>query len=280
MIQGCCNFLLRSCKKHLRIVARIPRERRAILFPVSCRLPPSICTILPGDQRLNRLAGYGVAERRPAVELRQFAKEGPRAECVKVLARAVGLVAVNVHLAAENDGEADANFANLRQCVPQREAADLPKRRARSISVVSRCGRIWSRRVSRIEGLLSPSSHLSNGGTSEKLFYCRLARRICHRLRVANRGYLLETRNLGLWHTGKLAHPSRLIVGVGVTNALLHGPHRVEPSYSLATKKDSTAPTTWAELKRPHCPINYAALSKPSAFIASWTFGRASTRAR
>ena len=63
---------------------------------------------------------------------------------------------------------------------------------------------------------------------------------------VANRGYLLESRNLGLWNTGKLAHPSRLIVGVGVTNALLHGRHRAEPSYSLATKKDSTAPTTWA----------------------------------
>ena len=79
------------------------------------------------DQRLNRLAGYGVAERRPAVELRQFAKEGPRAECVNVLAHAVGLVALNVYWAAENDSEADANFANLRQCVPQREAADLPE---------------------------------------------------------------------------------------------------------------------------------------------------------
>ena len=79
------------------------------------------------DQRLDQLAGYGVTERRPAGELRQFAKEGPRAECVKVPAHAVGLVAVNVHLAAENDSEADANFANPRKCVPHREAADLPE---------------------------------------------------------------------------------------------------------------------------------------------------------
>ena len=42
-----------------------------------------------------------------------------------------------------------------------------PKRRARSISVASRCGKIWSRRVSMIEGLellisaLSRTSHLA-----------------------------------------------------------------------------------------------------------------------
>ena len=58
------------------------------------------------DQRLDGLGNYAVAERRPAGELRQFANERARAEGVKVLASAVGVVAVNVYLAAENDGEA------------------------------------------------------------------------------------------------------------------------------------------------------------------------------
>jgi hypothetical protein len=58
------------------------------------------------DQRLDGLGNYAVAERRPASKLRQFANERAGAECVKVLASAVGVVAVNVNLAAENDGEA------------------------------------------------------------------------------------------------------------------------------------------------------------------------------
>ncbi len=57
-------------------------------------------------QCLEGLGNYAVAERRPAHELRQFANECARAECVEVLASAVGIVAVNVNLAAKNDGEA------------------------------------------------------------------------------------------------------------------------------------------------------------------------------
>ena len=78
------------------------------------------------DQRLDRLGNDAVAERRPAGELRQFANERAGAEFVKVLALAVGVVAVNVNLAAENDGEAEADFANGRQRVARREAAYSP----------------------------------------------------------------------------------------------------------------------------------------------------------
>ena len=95
-----------------------------------------------------------VAERRPAGELRQFAKERARAECVKVLALAVRVVAVNVNLAAENDGEAEADFADrLPAPRPWRSGAPRRSAEARSISVASSCGKIWSRRVSMIEGL-------------------------------------------------------------------------------------------------------------------------------
>jgi hypothetical protein len=52
------------------------------------------------------MCNHAVAERRPASELRQFANECARPERVKVLASAVGVVAVNINLAAENDGEA------------------------------------------------------------------------------------------------------------------------------------------------------------------------------
>ena len=81
------------------------------------------------DQRLDRLGNDAVAERRPAGELRQFANECARAEFVKVLALAVGVVAVNVNLAAENDGEAEADFANGRQRFARREAAYLAEAR-------------------------------------------------------------------------------------------------------------------------------------------------------
>ena len=77
------------------------------------------------DQRLDGLAGDGVAERRPAGELGQFAEERARAECVKVLALAVGVVAIDVDLPAEDDAETDADFADRRQCLARGETADL-----------------------------------------------------------------------------------------------------------------------------------------------------------
>ena len=77
------------------------------------------------DQRLDGFAGDGIAERRPAGELRQFAEERARAECVKMLALAVGVVAIDVDLPAEDDAETDADFADRRQCLARREAADL-----------------------------------------------------------------------------------------------------------------------------------------------------------
>ena len=66
------------------------------------------------DQRLDRSAGHGVAERWPAGKLRQFAKQRARAEGVEMLALAVSVVAVDVNLAAENDARASGtDFANL-----------------------------------------------------------------------------------------------------------------------------------------------------------------------
>ena len=117
------------------------------------------------DQRLDRLGNYAVAERRPAGELRQFANERARAECVKVLALAVGVVAVNVNLAAENDGEAEADFADRRQRLAGREAAyfaeapgalDIRRIEMREDLVASRLDdrRAWN----------YSSRHFSNGG--------------------------------------------------------------------------------------------------------------------
>ena len=77
------------------------------------------------DQRLDRSAGHGVAERWPAGKLRQFAKQRARAERVKVLALAVSFVAVYVHLAAENDAEPGTDFANLGQRLAGGKAAYL-----------------------------------------------------------------------------------------------------------------------------------------------------------
>jgi hypothetical protein len=94
------------------------------------------------DQRVDGLGNYAVAERRPTGELRQFANERARAECGKVLALAVGVVAVNVNFAAENDGEALADFADRGQRLAAAKRRTSPKRRARSISVARRCGKI------------------------------------------------------------------------------------------------------------------------------------------
>ena len=83
-----------------KISARISRS------PSSASAISKAASVGRKDQRLDGLGNYAVAERRPAGELRQFADEHARAEGVKVLASAVGVVAGNVNLAAENDGEA------------------------------------------------------------------------------------------------------------------------------------------------------------------------------
>ena len=76
---------------------------------------------------LTGLAGDGVAERRPAGELGQFAEERAWAECVKMLALAVGVVAIDVNLPAEDDAETHADFADCRQCLARGEPAELTK---------------------------------------------------------------------------------------------------------------------------------------------------------
>ena len=82
-------------------------------------------TIGREDQRLDRLAGDGVAKRRPAGELGQFAEEGARAEREKMLALAVRVVAIHVDLPVEDDAETDADLADRRQRLARGEAADL-----------------------------------------------------------------------------------------------------------------------------------------------------------
>ncbi len=77
------------------------------------------------DQRLDRLARNRIAERRPAGKLRQLAEKRTRAEGKKVLAIAVGVVAVDVDLPAQHDAEADTDFAGLRQHLTGRKMADF-----------------------------------------------------------------------------------------------------------------------------------------------------------
>src|SRR5262249_40027370 len=77
------------------------------------------------DQRLDGLAGDGVAKRWPARELRQLAEERARAECVKVLALAMGVVAIDINLSFEDDAETDADFAGSRQRRARGETPDL-----------------------------------------------------------------------------------------------------------------------------------------------------------
>ena len=77
------------------------------------------------NQRLYGFAGDGIAERRPAGELGQLAEERARAECVKMLAFAMGIVAIDVDLPAEDDAETYADFTDRRQCLAWGETADL-----------------------------------------------------------------------------------------------------------------------------------------------------------
>jgi hypothetical protein len=130
-------------------------------------------------------------------------------------------------LAAENDGEADANFANLRQCVPQREAADLPE--TPSAFDIRRIEMRENLVAALLEDRRVAIAHLHTSRTAARrrgrsIVVWRVGADPANRQRAGFAivcalltRYLLNP-NLG-WHTGKLAHPKSLIVGVGVTNA-------------------------------------------------------------
>src|SRR5262249_38839894 len=77
------------------------------------------------NQRLDGLASNGVTERTMAGELRQFAKERAWSERVEVLALAMGIVAINVDLSAEDETEANADFADRGQGLASGEPAHV-----------------------------------------------------------------------------------------------------------------------------------------------------------